>query len=58
MFFRNVYFLILPILIGFTGVQGAGVVGRRGSSTDGPIVNLGAAGTYKGILQNNGTVES
>lgn len=50
MFFRDISFLALPILAGLANVQAA--------ATDGPIVNLGAAGMYKGILQNNSTVES
>lgn len=50
---------LVPLAATFAAVQAAVIAPRANSdSATGPIVDLGKAGRYLGILQNNGTVES
>ena len=50
---------VLSLAASLAAVRGAVVTPRANSdNATGPIVDLGKAGRYLGILQNNGTVES
>ncbi|KAF9466758.1 Carboxylesterase family-domain-containing protein [Collybia nuda] len=53
---RNISFFTLAILASFGNVQARNLDTR--ADTNGLIVDLGTAGIYEGILQNNGTVQS